>query len=163
MLSFKQWLFERQFKKGKIQLSGTDREIVDVIIFKNPSGADWKIIPDEARGILMENGDLYLATRSGSDVDFGEPWFIHSDIIEFLQAVLPIKLSNPGMFDMTDFRDMKMIPVQRSGNTKKFYISESMGMRILDRELNQKYALMVYGNAKKKNPSLTFVYKKMGR
>lgn len=152
MLSFKQWLLEARFKKAKLNLG---RGIVDVEIYKNPSGGDWGKIPDEARGILTVEGDLYLATLSG---EYNDSWFVHEDIIAFLANVLPIH--NPGSrFPFVNFSKMKLVPVQQYKNTKKFYVSESMSKGITGDKKQQKYALKLFKKGENKNSGIKFFYK----
>lgn len=154
MKTFREWLTEKQFKKGSIVGLYTSG-IMEVTVFINPTIADWKILGPNTRGIISEKGDLYIATGSGAYKD-GQ-LLIHADLIEYLRAVVPMGHFNADMFQNVEISEMRILPVQRFETKRAIYFSESLPeWNILGNPDEVKYIEKLYKKAKSKNKTLTF-------
>lgn len=154
MFRFKQFFAEKQFKKGWVKGQHTGGGTMNITIFVNPSRGEWEELGHFARGIVSEKGDLYMATGSGQYVE--GRILIHSDLIEYLKNVVPMGHFNSQSFDDHTPSEMKIIPVQRLGDRKKIYISESMRHEEIYAVGQQEYIEGVFIRAKRKNSSITF-------
>lgn len=153
MLTFREWLVEKQFKHGWVKGDYT-HGTMDITVFINPSSGELSKVGQDARGIVTEKGDLYMATGSGEYV--GAMLLIHSDLIQYLQNVVKMGSFNAKNFGSLEPTYMKIVPVQRFKTTNKIWISESMDRDIVWSDKQAGYIRKLFKKAKKKNRSFDF-------
>lgn len=153
VLTFREWLVEKQFKHGWVKGDFT-HGTMDITVFINPSSGELSKVGQDARGIVTEKGDLYMATGSGEYV--GAMLLIHSDLIQYLQNVVKMGSFNTENFGSLKPTYMKIVPVQRFKNTNDIWIFESMDQDIIWSSKQVEYIRKLFKKAKKKNQSLNF-------
>jgi len=90
-------------------------KVKNVPIYKNPKSLDG--FDKGVRGIVTENGDLYLA--------FSQEGPIHQTIINALKSVGVITGKTGGWEDVDNFNEFDFITIQRVWGKEKFAIGES--------------------------------------
>jgi len=110
-------------------------------VFKNPNSI--KRLRPDIRGIVTENGDLYIIDNSG-DV-------IHNQLSQWLNFK-----GYPLPNDVySGFMHGAIVTVQRYENTDKFYLGETISPPTLERNYDKYVSMLKL--AKEKNPTIVFV------
>lgn len=118
------------------------RDGVLVDIFKNPSSKEWKDIIEDARGLITDDGDLYIANYE----------CVHNELIGILYDKKVLSSDTDSSFIQNDF-----LIIQRDRNTKNIYIGESIDSEDIDyNEETQNFISKIYKLTKNKNPFLNF-------
>lgn len=131
-------------------------EIKGKPLLKNPDSLS--LLPNGARGVITENGDLYIVADSES--------LIHTDILEALKKAGKIKGNPSGWEDPMDIPKYGFVAVQRVWNKPIIAISESYIIPKAKKDpSDNKKALEIIKSyflaAKRKNPHIKFVLEKV--
>jgi len=146
--------FEKKFQSAQVKKSS---EVVGTVkdkpILKNPKSLVH--IPEGARGVIMENGDLYLVADAEN--------VIHEDLLIALSKIGLIPSNKVRGWDDQDTIDnFKFATVQRVWNLPVIAVGESYIIPKPKHEEERKRAFQLFkpyfDAAKKKNPQFKFVY-----
>lgn len=98
-----------------------DDEFID--IFKNPSSKEMKEIQEDARGILSDDGNLYIATSSLEH----KSGLTHWKIIEELNKknILKVKVTKQEFYKNPFYSDVNFLCVQRKSKSNDILLGES--------------------------------------
>lgn len=150
MLRFIEFLDEKLFKKAKTTLR-FDKGIKEWDIYINPTANELNEYLFMARGFIDLKGNVYLIDTHGARV-------IHSDILEFLSAVVKIKSTRS--FHEVPFKKLGGIAIIRNKGTAEIKFSESVIVGFKNDSAlkfkSLKEAGLIVKKAKKKNLILKF-------
>lgn len=148
--------FEKSYKSQK----STEND-VDVIhtddnwrLLKNPSSLEY--IGDDARGVIMPNGDLYIESYGGLK--------IHNDILKILAQKGVLSSVPKKNWTRKLPQESGFLTVQRYNNSPYIAIGESNRLLYDEEDYNENidHYRRFINAAKSKNPNLNFVDKLVG-
>lgn len=149
MKTFREFLDEKLFKKVKTTLM-FDKGIKEWDIYINPTADELNEYLFMARGFIDLKGNVYLIDTKGARV-------IHSDLLEFLSAV--VRITNTRTFHTVSFKKLGGIAIIRNKGTAEIKFSESVVAGFGDKTLKKKSlkeAGPIVKKAGRKNPVLQF-------
>jgi len=118
----------------------------NVEVFKNPKSI--KRLEPNIRGIVTENGDLYVVNCGNYDI-------IHNDFSKWLNI-----MGYPIPSNIYDYLENN-IPLQRYEKTNKFYLGESMTTQRINNHIDS--FRKIIKRAGNKNPTINFILENINK